>query len=100
MNKIIKLFIIITLIYHLLIFFISEYELNKNFKEIKYCLCRSNPITNTYYICSTNKIQKYFTNMFLSDNILQTFNYNNPLFDIYTSFIPIKFIHDNNSLCF
>lgn len=100
MIKLLKLFTIIVLTYHLLIFYILENELNKSFIQVRYCLCRSNPITNTYYICSTNKIQKYITNMFLSNDILQTFNNNNPLYDIYTFFIPIKFVHDNSRMCF
>ena len=100
MNKILKSLLTLIIIYHFLIFYILKNELNNQFIEIKYCICSSNPLTNTYYICSSNKIQKYLTNIFLSDENLKMFNYNNPLYDIYTFLIPIKFIHSNNRLCF
>ena len=60
MNNLLKYLLILLFIYHNIIFYLLKYTFNNEFKQIKYCICGSNVLTNTYYICSYNKIQKYF----------------------------------------
>jgi hypothetical protein len=70
--------------WHIFVFYLLENILNNEYENSPFYICKSNPITNIYYICTNNLFSSYFTK-YIPGNILRA-----NIIDPYTYICPIK----------
>ena len=89
----IKNLIILLLVWHIFIFYAIQTILKNEYTNTTFCICGSNPMTNTFYICTQNILNMYITKL-IPGNVLQPY-----IIDPYTYIQPINVIY-SDMLCY
>jgi hypothetical protein len=93
MSYYLKYLIISLLCWHIFIFYVILIILNNEYIDSPFCICGSNPITNTFYICAKNIFSTYLTHL-IPGNVLKPY-----IIDPYTYIFPIK-VSYSDMLCY